>query len=159
MVSKRWQKKQSIVQHTSLSLIWGGSLFWFQLDLPTWSTLLLVGGTSALALVAGIFLNRRYAGSLVRVLELKDEVVTHIVQRALNASYIPFSRQTTPEQVQFTLRNQGLILLVRSYPLNLPYDDHIFPVPASKIEIRGLTTTNEALVEKLCQAIDQTAAR
>ncbi|MFK7804734.1 MAG: hypothetical protein AB8G95_24065 [Anaerolineae bacterium] len=153
MFSKRWQKKQAYIQHISLALFWGGPLFWLQLDLLIVPKLLLIAGTCVLALVGGYWLNRRFATSWIRIFEFEDDVAAGIVQRALNAAYIPFSRQPASDGVHFLIRDCGLTLVVESYPLNLPIDDHIKSVPASKIEIKGLSPSNQATAEKLCQAI------
>lgn len=156
MVSKRWQKKQTYIQHMSLALFWGGPLFWLQLEIVATQKLWLIAGTCILALVGGFLLTQRYATSLIRNFEFEDDVSAGIVQRALNGAYIPFSRQLVSDGVHFKIRDNGLRLIIESYPLNLPIDDHIEPVPASKIEIVGLSRSKQTAADQLCQAINKT---
>ena len=158
MVSKRWQRKQSFIQHAALFLFWGGILFWPQVGLPWLQKLLLILLTCTLSVVGGYLLNRRFAASLVRVFKFNDEVAIDIVQRALNANYIRFSRLSVSEEVHFIIRGEGLKLVIEDFPLNLPIDDHISTIPAAKIEIQGLNRQNNQMAEKLTEIIDDVVA-
>lgn len=156
MVSKRWQKKQTVIQHVGLAAIWGGTLFWLQLDLLTWEKITLVVITIGLTFLIGTFFSQRPINTLEKVFKVEEDAATSLVQRALNGCSVPFSRRSRDEGVYFIIRNQDLTLLVVPYPLNLPVDDHIRPIPAARIEISGVTAANQQTAEKMCRAIDET---
>ncbi len=154
MISNRWQKRQTVVQHATLAALCAGVFYALELSIAPWLELLLIIGTVVGSLAAGRYLNRRFADTLIRVLKLEVDVTARLVQRALNSSYLPFSRQTGAEAVRFDIRGRGLTLVVEPYPLNLPVDDHIIPSMASKITLRGVRPDNARLGDDLCRAID-----
>lgn len=158
MVSKRWQKNLSLLHHITLTILWGGPLFLFQLDLMAWQKLSLIAVTIVAALLGARYLMRVLPGTLVKVFKFQADAVTGIVQRALNANMLPFSRRASGENVWFTLRTHELKVVVQPYPLNLPVDDHIRPISAAKIEIFGLNDNNRTVAEKMCRAIDEALA-
>lgn len=140
-------------------MAWGFPLFFLQLDLDTSSTVFLVFFSGIMSIVGGVWLTRHFAQSLVRVFKIEDAVAAGIVRQALLASYIPFRRRESEENVSFDIRGTDLTLVVKNYPLNLPIDDQLETVTASKIEILGLDTKNKPMAEKLCLAINKSVAQ
>ena len=157
MVSNRWQRKQSVVQHITLALVWGLPLFLLQVNLPLWQQISLIIVTWAIAFPLGVYLNRNFATTLVRVFKHENDAVKGVVQRSLTQNYIRFSRKNLPNETHFMIRDEGLTLVLEPYPLNLPIDNHIQSVDATKVEIRGLSKNNSVKAEKLSELINQTA--
>ena len=157
MVSKRWQRKQPIIQHTTLGLVWGLPLFLFQIDLPFWSQIGLIALTWLAVFPLGYILNRNLAKTMVRVFKHESDAVSGVVQRSLTQNYVRYSRQYVADEIHYTIRDEGLTLVLESYPLNLPIDSHIQSVDATKIEIRGLNKNNSATAVKLSEMINRTA--
>ncbi|MEM8861242.1 MAG: hypothetical protein AAGD96_23190 [Chloroflexota bacterium] len=157
MVSNRWQKKQSVIQHLTLALIWGVPLLLLQVNWLPWQRLSLILVTWATVLPMGIYLNRHMARTMIRVFKHESDAVTGVVQRSLTKNYIRFSRQLIANETHFKIRDEGLTLVLEPYPLNLPIDSHIQSVDATKIEIRGLNKENRATAERLSELINHTA--
>lgn len=157
MISKRWQRKQPVIQHTTLGLVWGLPLFLFQVDLPFWYQIGLIVLTWVVVFPTGYILNRNLAKTMVRVFKYESDVVSGVVQRSLTQNYVRYSRKHFPDEIHYTIRDQGLTLVLENYPLNLPIDSHIKSVDATKIEIRGLNKNNSATAVKLSEMISHTA--
>ncbi len=157
MVSKKWQKKHTVIQHVALGLAWGLPLFWLSVDLTAWVKVALIIGTWVIVIPLGYYLNNLLAEKMVRVFKHEEEAVRGVVQRSLTKNYIRFSRRFVANETHFVIRDQGLTLVIEAYPLNLPIDDHIKPTDATKIEIRGLNKSNTDLAERISKLISQSA--
>lgn len=157
MVSQKWQRKHPVIQHIALGLSWGLPLFWLSVDLSSWSKVALIIGTWIVVIPISYYLNNLLAEKLIRVFKHEEDAVTGIVQRSLTKNYIRFSRRFVSDETHFEIRDQGLTLVIESYPLNLPIDSHIVATDATKIEIRGLTKSNSALAERITLLINQSA--
>lgn len=158
MFQQPWQRRQNAVLHASVALLWGGSVFWLQTALPAWEKLLLIAGTISLALLAAHYLQRKYANTLIKVFRAERDVVARRVQRVFSQHYVPFRKRTESEAIRFEVRDRGLALVVESFPLNLPIDDHIVPVPATRIVLKHLSPENMDLSLDLCRWIDEACA-
>ncbi len=157
MVSKRWQRKQPIIQHVALGLVWGLPLFWLSVDLTPFQKIAFSIATWVIVIPSGYYLNYRLAEKLVRVFTHEEDAVRGVVQRSLTKNYIRFSRRFVRNETHFVIPDEGLTLVIESYPLNLPIDSHIVATDATKVEIRGLNKSNTALAERISGFISQSA--
>lgn len=158
MVSKRWQKKHAIIQHSTLAIVWGGPLFLFQYSWPNWVKLTLVILIWVIGIRLAVFLNNHFANSMVRVFRFEHDIAVGIVQQVVRDNYFRYKRQIDGDAVRYNFQEQVLTLTIEPYPLNLPIDDHIEVSQASKVVLNGLNQTNQAFAEKLSVAINETAA-
>lgn len=157
MVSKKWQKKQPVIQHVTLGIAWGFPLFLAHVDMPLPQKVGLIVMILLAVIPAGIYLNRRLAATMVKVFQHQEEAVAGVVQRSLTKNYIRFSRRYQADETHFVIRDKGLTLVIEAYPLNLPIDSHIEPTDATKVEIRGLNKSNSDLAERISTFINQSA--
>ncbi|MEM7801428.1 MAG: hypothetical protein AAF633_19695 [Chloroflexota bacterium] len=157
MVSNRWQKKQTYIQHAALILFLGSPFLWLQLEITVAYKILLILMSSIMGVYLGSYVNDYFAKKMVRVFRFEEDITLSIVQRTLNARYIRFNRKHHGDQVDFALREHGLTLRIEPFPLNLPIDDQIKTVDASLVEIQGINQSNQPFVNELCAAIDKNA--
>lgn len=157
MVSKRWQRKHTVIQHVALGLVWGLPLFLLSVDLESSVKVVLIIVALAIVIPLGYYLNYLLAETMVRVFKHEEDAVRGVVQRSLTKNYIRFSRSFVQNETHFVIREQGLTLVIEAYPLNLPIDSHIVATDATKVEIRGLNKNNVALAERISTLINQSA--
>ncbi len=155
MFKQPWQKRQNTVLHLSLVALCLGTLFWLQTTLPAWLKLPLIVLSIGAILALTRHLQEKYADTLVRVFRTEMDVAARRVQRVFTEHYVPFRKWTEKELVRFEVRGRGLWLIVESFPLNLPLDDHITPVAATRIALKHLSPENEDLSRDLCRWIDE----
>lgn len=155
MVSNRWQKQHPLIQHSFLFLLFGETILLLQLDWFVWLKVFLVALVWLIGLKLAVALNNKYAEKMVRVFRFENDIAVSIVQHVLRNRFIHFNRQNKGETTSFNLRERGLTLTVESFPLNLPIDEHIKEVPATKVELHGLDANNKAFAEMLTEAISE----
>ena len=109
-----------------------------------------------LATVFITYLNRRYANSLLRVLEMDFDDTEFAVRKILKDKHIRFQRQMEEEITHFELTGYDISMRVE------PYTEHVLefsnaenPPPATSIIINGLNGKDRMLTESLMTAIDE----
>lgn len=78
-----------------------------------------------------------------------------IIQRALNANNIPFTKQSEKNQIVFKLRQGGIKLEVDEFPLNMMVDDHLKTKIATKLTLKPETADNAIQLRDLRASLDQ----
>ena len=158
MVSKRWQRTERLVAHGSLAAVAALPLFLFELPYDTavkWA-LTLAGYLILIPLFR--WLHRKYATTFVKVFRCDHEVATRIIQRALNAQRLPFTKLRGDDQYVFQIRPGKMQLTVDAYVLNLMIDDHLKPETATKLTLKPETTENAEQMGRLRQSLDEAFA-
>lgn len=155
MTGKRWQKSQRTIAHIGLMLGLCLPLTFLQANLAAPYKLLLAAGALLATALLIRTLHRRYSNTFVKVFECEYDVAASITQRLLNSRLIHYTKQTFRSEVAFYLRKDNVSLIIESFPLNLPYDDHLKPKIATKITIRPETAENASLIQDLRQWLDE----
>lgn len=153
MVSKKWQASNSWIQHAILISVGFSFYFWWHQDLLLWQKLVYPLLSLLITGIVGGYLHKRYANRMVKVFLVEFGDLSWLVQRELKARYIPFIKRTDAESVEIEIRSKGISVKVESFPLNMMMDDHLKPVPATKITFTPIRQ-QRPFIATLCDAID-----
>ncbi len=154
MVSKRWQRTQSIVLHINLALGAALPFYLFETTLPSSQKILIIAIGYLVLIPCMRWLHRRFANTFIKVFQCEHDVAARIVQRSLNADRVPFTKRSGDEQVIFHIRQGDFHLSVDTFPLNLMVDSHLETKPATKLTLHPETAENAALMLKLRGNLD-----
>ncbi len=158
MVSKRWQRTQTFIIHLGLAVCVAYPLYLFELNYPNWLKLTTVALGYSILIPLFRWLHKRYARTFVKVFRCDFEVAARIVQRALNAERLPFTKRNGHEQIVFQIRTGDIQLVVDDYLLNLPVDHHLLPEVATKITLHPETAANAQQMQRLRLSLDEAFA-
>lgn len=155
MVSKRWQKHKLAVFNVGLAAITLVTVLILESDRVLWQRglVLLVS-----YLVLGVVihkLNAHYANSFVKVFVAEQDAVIIGVRETLSRQKMSFTTRFEPERVCFLIDRQRLSLLVEAFPLNLPVDSHLVPVPATKVTLTPAGGIDYEMVRQLRLELDR----
>lgn len=158
MVSKRWQRTQMFIAH--LGLVLGASIPFFVLE-TTFSTaikigLIVLGYVILIPLIR--YLHGRYANKFVKVFLCDYENAARIVQRALNAHRIPFTKRTGDNEIVFQIRTGKMQLEVAAFALNLMFDDNLNEQVAAMLTLQPETSENAKQMQRLRTSLDEAFA-
>ena len=81
-----------------------------------------------------------------------------MVQRALNAERLPFTKRSGDEQIVFQIRPGKMQLVVDEFMLNMPLDEHLTPEVAAKLTLLPETSDNAAQMQRLRLLLDEAFA-
>ncbi len=158
MVSKHWQRTQTLIMHAGLAVGVAFPLSLFELDYPNWLKLAVVAFGYLLIIPTFHWLHRRYAKTFVKVFRCDFEVAARIVQRALNAQRLPFTKRNGGEQIVFQIRPGNIRLVVDEFMLNMPIDHHLTPEVAAKLTLHPETPDNAEQMRQLRLSLDEAFA-
>lgn len=155
-IKRHWQKKQTMVQHIALAALASSTLFWLQVEMLAWQKWALIVLCWIFVLTTAVYLNGRYARQLVKLFAIEHDEAARDIQRTFKTQLIPYRKETAQRSIRFELPLQNLTLIVESFPLNLPLDDHINTTMATKMTIDGLNAENGRFAQELSHHIDNT---
>lgn len=155
MFDKPWQRQNLPILYTRLAVAVAATRISLDFPFAWWEKLLIIVGSYALVFFVGGYLHRKYANVFVKVFEAEYDVASRVVQRALNAQRIPFTKRTYNNQVDFFIRTGEFKLVVENFPLNLPVDEHIKPVIGSKITMSPVNRKNGVVAASLRDRLDE----
>lgn len=157
MVSKQWQRSQTYIAHAGLVVVAAPPFAFLETSLTFTQ---IIGWTLvAYAILFPLIwlLHRRYASTFVKVFRCDYEMAARIVQRALNAERLMFSKRMGNDCVVFSIRPNQTIA-VDAFDLNMMVDSHIDEVIATKVTIEPETSENAEQLQRLRNAIDKAFA-
>ena len=153
--SRPWQKSQPVVAHVALGAAYGLPLYYLQTDLPSWGKIALIVATLLILVPTMRYLHRRFAKKFERILVCEYDAVARTVQRTLNAKRIPFTKRFKDDVVTFKLNRGAITLKVESFELNMPVDDHIKPIPGTRLTLTPESAENTVFLANLRQQLNE----
>ncbi|MGB1252778.1 MAG: hypothetical protein ACPG8W_19345 [Candidatus Promineifilaceae bacterium] len=158
MVSKRWQRTQTVIAHIGLALGAAMPLYLFELQYENW--IKVVGMLLGYLILIPLFrwLHRKYAKTFVKVFRCDYEAAARVVQRALNADRLPFTKRSGDEQIVFQIRPGKMKLVIDAFTLNMPLDSHLIPEVAAKLTLEPETADNAEQMAALRLLLDKAFA-
>lgn len=154
MVSKRWQRTQNLILHIALAILVGFPIFLFEFNYPNWVKVTITALGYLILIPFFRWLHRKYAKTFIKVFRCDFEVAARIVQRALNAERLPFTKRNNGDHVVFQIRPGKIELVVADFLLNMPIDDHLIPEVAAKITLHPETSENAMQMQKIRLSLD-----
>jgi hypothetical protein len=95
---------------------------------------------------------------MMRVLRTGPEEAAELIQKALKAKHIRFSRSPEEEAELMRYRFSGLSLILQLEPFpieNLPLETFMKKNPATKLTLRELSAKNRKMAARIAAAIDE----
>lgn len=155
MFNKPWQRQNLPILYTRLAVAVAATRMSLDFPFPWWQKILIILSSYAIVFFVGGYLHRKYANVFVKVFGTEYDVASRVIQRSLNAQRIPFTKRTYHNKVDFFIRTGDFKLVVEYFPLNLPVDDHLKTVQASKITISPVNRKNNGAAASLRNQLDE----
>lgn len=147
-----------MILHTALAAGAALPLFLFEMELTNGMKLAITALGYMILIPLFRWLYRKYATTFVKVFRCDYEVAARVVQRALNAERLPFTKRSGDEQVIFQIRPGKMKLVVDAFMLNMPLDSHLTPEVATKLTLQPETAENAEQMQHLRLSLDKAFA-